>query len=137
MLKYIIFSIVFYSVFILKVNGQIDTTSTFDSDSSEIFRGNVSKEAAFPGGIYSVNTFIKDNIYKPKKINGQSKVFIQFVITKDGSIKDVIHFRGGENCPQCIKAAIDVIKKIPKWSPAMNEGDPVNRLVIIPITFSN
>ena len=95
-----------------------------DTDDS-IHLGNVSKPASFPGGIQAFLEFMKTNIDYPgmAKIAGiQGKVFLSFVVNKDGSITDVRITRdiGGG----CGEEAVRVLKKS-KWNPAEQQGKPV------------
>lgn len=50
----------------------------------------------------------------------QGKVFVQFVIEKDGSITDVKVSRGVD--APLDKEAVRVVKAMPKWKPGKSKG---------------
>ena len=52
---------------------------------------------------------------------------------KDSTISDISVARGFD--AECDQAAIDVIKKMPKWKPGLLNGNPVNSLFFLPISF--
>lgn len=66
--------------------------------------------------------------------NGISgKVYIQFVIEKDGSITDVKVARGVDSSLD--KEAVRVVKSMPKWTPGKQRGKPVRVAYTLPINF--
>ena len=67
--------------------------------------------------------------------NGISgKVFIEFVIDKDGSMTDVAIKRGVD--PILDKEAIRVIKSSPNWKPGKQRGQNVRVQYTFPINFA-
>jgi len=65
--------------------------------------------------------------------NIQGKVYVKFVVRKDGSIEHIEVVKGiGGGCDQ---EAVRVIKNSPKWSPGMHDGEPVNVWFTVPINF--
>lgn len=64
----------------------------------------------------------------------EGKVYVSFVVDKDGSIKDVTLMRGADKLLD--KAAIKVVESIPKFaSPGKQRGKSVKVKYIIPIVF--
>ena len=63
----------------------------------------------------------------------QGKVYIQFVIEKDGSITDVKVARGVD--ASLDKEAVRVVKAMPKWKPGKQRGKPVRVSYTLPIFF--
>ena len=61
------------------------------------------------------------------------KVIVQFVIGKDGSVRDVEVLRSVD--ADLDKEAIRVVKKMPKWIPGKQQGVPVSVRFTLPITF--
>ena len=90
----------------------------------------------FPGGLEGWNKYLAENIKYPevaKKMGVQGTVIVVFVITKDGSIKDVTVLRGiGGGCDE---EAIRVVKNGPKWEPGKQRGEPVNTRMRLPMKF--
>ncbi len=88
----------------------------------------------FPGG--NVNKWIAKNVKYPQlaQENGiQGKVFIKFVIEKDGSITDVQVSRGVD--ASLDREAVRVIKAMPKWKPGKQRGKAVRVSYTLPINF--
>ena len=58
---------------------------------------------------------------------------MSFVVEVDGSITDVKVLRdiGGG----CGEAAVRVVKSMPKWNPAKQNGEYVRMLMILPFSF--
>lgn len=96
----------------------------------------VEDEPAFPGGEEAMQKFIKSNIKYPEmsiQMGDQGKVFVRFVVEKDGSISNVTIARGVT--PELDKEAMRVVRNMPKWSPGKQRGRPVRTNVVIPIVF--
>ena len=92
--------------------------------------------ATFPGGEFKMVEFLRDNLKYPesaKKKGIEGKVYIQFVVEKDGSIADVKVMRGV--CEELDAEAVRVIKAMPKWKPGEQEGKPVRTTMMLPINF--
>ena len=89
---------------------------------------------SFPGG--NVSKWIAKNVKYPVLAmeNGiQGKVFIQFVIERDGSITDVKVVRGVD--ASLDKEAVRVVQSMPKWKPGKQRGKPVRVAYTLPINF--
>lgn len=104
-----------------------------DTGEAEIFQV-VEDMPSFPHG--NVQTWIAKNVKYPviARENGiQGKVYIQFVIEKDGSITDVKVVRGVDSSLD--KEAARVINSMPKWKPGKQRGKPVRVSYTLPINF--
>ncbi len=106
-------------------------------DENKIFE-KVEIEAAFQGGESAWRKYLERNLNPSAPVDngapeGTYTVYIQFVVSKDGSISDVRaltkHGYGME------EEAVRVIKKGPKWTPAIQNGRQVNAYRKQPITF--
>ena len=90
----------------------------------------------FPGGMPEMIKFLKENMNYPEEMkeNGiQGRIFVQFVVTKTGSIQDITIARGIEGLN---REAIRLVKQMPNWKPGINNGKVVNVKMVIPIRFS-
>ena len=91
----------------------------------------------FPGGEKKLMSYLGNNIKYPekaKKDGVKGRVFITFVVEKDGRIDNVELLRGiGSGCDE---EAMRVIKSMPKWSPGMTNGEPVRVQYNLPIKFA-
>ncbi|WP_160118733.1 energy transducer TonB [Chryseotalea sanaruensis] len=93
--------------------------------------------AQFPGGYDSLQLYIEENLnWDQGQIIVSGTVYIQFDVLRNGKLKNVEIVRGmGEVCPTCDKAALELINKMPKWTPAIDDGKMIKSKVIIPIKF--
>ena len=90
----------------------------------------------FPGGEDSLYAYIARNIVYPeaaKKEKIEGRVFVTFVIEKDGQVSSAKLLRdiGGG----CGEEAIRVVKSMPKWKPGTQRGKPVRVRYNIPLQF--
>lgn len=98
----------------------------------------VAEEASFPGGTAEMMKFLNKNIKYPEiaiQANIQGRVTLRFVVGKDGSIENVSVVKGVPGCPECDKEAIRVVRSMPKWKPAKNDGKVVKSYFNLPVTF--
>ena len=91
----------------------------------------------FPGGELALRKFIAENIKYPEeakigKIEGKS--YVQFVIDRDGYVKDV-EIAGSSKSEILDNEAIRVVKSLPQWKPGMQRGQNVNVSYVVPINF--
>jgi periplasmic protein TonB len=106
-------------------------------DENHIFE-KVEIEASFTGGEGAWKKFLERNLNPNAPVDngapeGTYTVYVQFVVSKDGSISDV---RALTNHGYGMEAeAMRVIKKGPKWIPAVQNGRQVNAYRKQPITF--
>jgi protein TonB len=96
----------------------------------------VEKQPSFPGGNQAFYKYIGKKMKYPsqaRRMGIEGKVFVQFVVDKDGSIKDVKVIRGvGAGCDE---EAIRVIQNSPKWQAGKQRGQAVKVRMVLPITF--
>ena len=90
----------------------------------------------FPGGEAALRRFIANSIKYPQiaQENGiQGRVYVQFVVDRDGSITNASVARGVD--PSLDKEALRVVNSLPKWKPGMQRGKPVKVSYTVPINF--
>ncbi|MCX6220575.1 MAG: M56 family metallopeptidase [Bacteroidia bacterium] len=90
----------------------------------------------FPGGEPALKTYIGKNIKYPDdavKTGIQGKVFVNFVIDKDGNIVNPKIVRSIN--PSLDKEALRVIGTLPKWTPGKHKGKKVDVSYTVPISF--
>ncbi|MBQ2386318.1 MAG: energy transducer TonB [Bacteroidales bacterium] len=96
----------------------------------------VEEQAEFPGGMEAMYAYIVKNLKYPeaaKEKGIEGRVFVSFIIEKDGSISNVKILRGiGGGCEE---AAVEMIKNMPKWKPGTQRGKPVRVQFNLPIKF--
>ena len=90
----------------------------------------------FPGGMAECMKWLGKNINYPedcKKEGVQGRVIVQFVVDKDGSIKDPTIARGVH--PSLDKEALRVLSGMPNWKPGKQKGEAVKVRYTIPVMF--
>jgi TonB family protein len=118
--------------------GGLTVNAIDDIDRDSIY---VSPQVApsFPGGLEAMQSYFSKNLKLPDAVKGQEikgRVFIRFVVRKDGHL-DKVHLIKGPN-DDCNAEAIRVIKSMPAWAPATNQnGDIVSAYHVLPISFSS
>ena len=70
---------------------------------------------------------------KAQELGVQGRVYVSFVVAKDGSVKDAKIARGVHETID--EEAIRVIKSMPMWEPGMKQGEFVNVSFTVPINF--
>ncbi|WP_163325158.1 energy transducer TonB [Draconibacterium mangrovi] len=91
----------------------------------------------FPGGDEALRKYIANALSYPedaKKNEIAGKVYISFVVEKDGSVGDVKVARGVD--PSLDKEALRVVKALPMWKPGKQRGEPVRVQYTVPINFA-
>ncbi len=91
----------------------------------------------FPGGELALRKFIAHSVKYPTEATKkgiQGKVFVNFVVEKDGSVGAVKIARGVD--PLLDQEAIRVVSELPKWEPGKQKGQAVRVSYTIPINFA-
>ena len=89
----------------------------------------------FRGGVRDFYQFIAKNYIMPNVKKLRCKVYVTFVIEKDGSIEEVkiLRYLGYGTGEEAIK----VLKKSPKWIPAQLKGEKVRSRFNLPISLQS
>ncbi|WP_070138385.1 energy transducer TonB [Crocinitomix algicola] len=124
--------------FYLEENNNSDELEkrSIDND-SEINETQINVEPTYPGGFSALSNFINQNINYPKEalINGnQGIVYVRFTIDIEGNIKNTRVEKGVSKSID--KEALRVVGLMPKWIPAMVNGQPKPAYYTLPINFS-
>jgi protein TonB len=104
-------------------------------DPDQIFL--VVEETATPtGGMPAFYEYVGKKLKYPaqaRRMGIEGKVFVEFVIERDGTITDVKAIKGiGAGCDE---EAVRVLQSAPKWKPGKQRGKPVRQRMVLPIAF--
>lgn len=116
------------------VNMIFDETDELGDD-DEVY-GAVDVMPEYFGGVNAMFDFIQKNVNYPesaKKKGIEGRVFVQFVVEKDGSLSSFQVLRGVND--ELNDEAIRVLKMMPKWKPGMKDGKPVRVQYTMPFKF--
>ena len=96
----------------------------------------VEENAQFPGGDEACMKWLAEHLKNPaicQEQGVQGRVFVSFVVNKDGSIVDVEIKRSPDN--NLSKEAERVVKSMPKWKPARQGNRTVRSRFNLPVMF--
>ncbi|MEL7003615.1 MAG: M56 family metallopeptidase, partial [Bacteroidota bacterium] len=124
---------------IINKNGALKKVakSEFDSEGLEIFTI-VDEPATPPGGDFQqYYSQVGQTLKYPeqaRKLGVEGKVYVQFIVQKDGSLKNVQVVKGiGAGCDMEAKKTIE---SLTGWSPGKQNGLAVNQKLVLPISFN-
>jgi TonB family protein len=90
----------------------------------------------YPGGEKVMMEYVAKNVKYPQEAKDkeiQGRVFVSFVVEKDGSVSTVKVLRGiGGGCDE---EAVRVVSSMPKWKPGIKDGKPVRVSYMMPLNF--
>ena len=101
----------------------------------EIFKS-VEEQPEFPGGTAKLLEYVQKNLKYPmmaRESDIQGRVFVGFIVEKDGSITNVKVLRGID--PALEKEAVRVVSSSPKWEPGRQRDRAVNVTYTFPVIF--
>lgn len=106
-----------------------------EAEEAQIFTV-VESMPGFPGGEAARIRYLNENIKYPQMAREsgiQGRVFVTFVVEKNGAVTDVRVLRGiGGGCDE---EAVRVIKNMPNWNAGKQRGKPVRVQFNMPILF--
>jgi protein TonB len=89
----------------------------------------------FPGGMDKFYSFVAKNYQMPEEEGLKGKVYVTFVVEKDGSLTDIKVIRDiGYGTG---KEAIRVLKSAPRWTPGEQNGKKVRCTFSLPISLQS
>ncbi|MEN9997493.1 MAG: hypothetical protein RI922_483 [Bacteroidota bacterium] len=117
-------------------NGELIKGSIYDEKGMVLPYENYYVEAEYPGGNEAMMKFIMENVVYPEdaliyEIEG--KVFIRFMVDSLGNVKKAKVMKSIS--PILSEAALDVIGKMPNWTPGRIDGENHDSYFQLPINF--
>lgn len=97
----------------------------------------VEQPPKFPGGMEAMMEYLQANLTYPpdaRKDGIQGRVFVRFVVERDGTLSDIAILRGAGGGLD--EEAVRVVKGMPAWEPGLQKGEPVRVQFILPISFA-
>ena len=126
-----------YSIETFSISGSLFETLLDVATSKEDTVYQIAEEMpVFPGGEQAMMKFVAENINYPQEAKDKEiagRVFVSFVVEKDGSVDEVKVMRGiGGGCDEEV---VRVVKAMPKWKPGKQDGKPVRVNYMMPFNF--
>lgn len=107
-----------------------------EKDSSSVVYDYPEKYAEFVGGASAMKSFIAEEIIYPEialEMGDQGKVFVEFVVEKDGSLTCVKILRGVSR--EIDRETKRVVRAMSSWIPSEKDGEPIRTRARIPINY--
>jgi periplasmic protein TonB len=121
-------------VIVKKPEDDPGTGTTTTGPSQPVFVAD-ERDPEFPGGKDALKQFLSRNLTTPGDLeDGEKKVVkIQFKVDKDGSVTtfEIVTSGGSEFDREVVR----VCKKMPRWTPAIQNGINVPVSYVLPVTF--
>lgn len=110
-------------------------TDVVEEDNSIHNMAGIEVKPDFPGGLQKFYDYVSRNYRIPDEEGLNGKVFVTFVVEKDGSLTDIkvirdIGFGTG-------KEAMRVLRSSPRWNPGEQNGKKVRVQYSLPITIKS
>ena len=111
------------------------TAAVVEEDNTVYNTAGIEVKPDFPGGMEKFYNFISKNYRTPEEEGLKGKVYVTFVVEKDGSLTDIKVLRDiGYGTG---KEAIRVLKATPKWNPGEQNGKKVRCTFSLPISIQS
>lgn len=114
----------------------IEFEDEVEEDDNKVFMV-VEKMPSFPGGDAALMKYLRKNVKFPAiaQENGiQGRVYVEFVVNKDGRIVDVKILKGVDR--HLDEEALRVVRNMPSWEPGEQRGKAVRVSYRLPINFT-
>lgn len=109
------------------------TAAVVEEDNTIYSTAGIEVQPEFPGGIQKFYAFVGKNYQMPEEEGLKGKVYVSFVVEKNGELTDIKVLRDiGYGTG---KEAIRVLKSCPKWTPAEQNGKKVRCAYTLPISL--
>jgi len=124
--------LILFVLFSISLNAQVQNSPITEDTTVYTI---VDRTPKFPEGIDAMYKFIysKFNYEKLAEIDVQGKIYIEFVVEKDGNLSNIKIIRSLD--PFCDKEAIRIVRLMPKWKPGKLKNKKVRTKIEIPITI--
>jgi len=101
----------------------------------EVYVPKPSSAPEYPGGMEALRKFLGNNLRTPDELQaGETKVVrAKFMVAKDGTISTIEIVASGGN--EYDKEVMRVCRKMPRWKPAIQNGEPATMSYVLPVTF--
>ncbi|RDB04291.1 TonB family protein [Runella aurantiaca] len=115
---------------------QYNLPIAFVLEKKSVTLSNGDKNPEFPGGTPALSQYFSTNLKYPTaaaRANVEGIVLVSFTVTKEGVIKDIVIDKGigfGADAE-----AIRLISKMPRWNPALKDGQLVDAKCSLPVSF--
>lgn len=111
--------------------------NTFTDQYGNTIYTKVDQKPAFEGGEEALYDFLSSHLKYPKKAlekNAEGTVLVVFIVSKDGTIRNVELANGLDESSLNLEA-MRVVSEMPNWIPGVQDGEQVNVKYTLPVRF--
>jgi hypothetical protein len=94
--------------------------------------------ASFPGGMGPMYEFFSRKTEYPRNLDGDrssGKVLIKLTVFEDSTLHNIEVQKGMPDCPTCDEEVTRLVIIMPRWIPAILNGNPVKSAFSFPFSF--
>ena len=114
-------------------NGKLISGNVFNEEGERVTYYEFEERPEFPGGPTGLKKYISENFKYPTGSATKGKIIVKFIVNKDGTVLFTEIKQG--LTPVTNAAAIELIKKMPAWTPGYVDGEPVNVPLSLPLVI--
>ncbi|MDH3710318.1 MAG: energy transducer TonB [Cyclobacteriaceae bacterium] len=114
-----------------------EIANTFTDQYGNTIYTKVDQKPAFEGGEEALYDFLSSHLKYPKKAlekNAEGTVLVVFIVSKDGTIRNVELANGLDESSLNLEA-MRVVSEMPNWIPGVQDGEQVNVKYTLPVRF--
>jgi len=135
----------FFIAFLTFVKISFSQNTNENENQEEIILVDPDIPATFPGGEVGLLKFIKENLKYPDTCNSleaTGRVYLRFVVEKDGSITNIEVEKNLTGCDQFAIACMELLSSMPKWKPGATQDineryfEPMRITYRLPIPYN-
>ncbi|MET4107775.1 TonB family protein [Hymenobacter sp. UYP22] len=89
----------------------------------------------FPGGQENMLNFLRKNLQRPRGPRQRGRVLVSLVVAATGEVTDVRVAPGHGLSPAYDAAAVECVRRLPRFTPGRREGKVVSTALTVPVLF--
>lgn len=96
----------------------------------------IEKGPEFPGGMSRLNNYVEENLHYPDEAfqaGEEGQVTVEFTINREGYVCNAQVTKSVSDSLD--KEALRIVESLPRWSPAVHRGFPIEVRISLPIDF--
>lgn len=90
---------------------------------------------AFPGGQENMLNFLRENLQRPRGPRQHGRVLVNLVVAATGEVTEVQVAPGHGLSPAYDAAAVECVRRLPRFTPGRREGRAVPMALTVPVIF--
>lgn len=127
-----------YKVTYFNKSGQIDSILFVSTTGKRIKCCSSIGAPARPELNVSIEQFVEDNLVYPENFHREGTIIFNLMINESGENEEIRVLKEIPECEECTANAIEVIKKMDAWVPALNlNNKPIPSIYTLSVKFKS